>query len=485
MSISASLANAMSGLTAAARASQLVSNNVANVMTEGYGTREISLSSRTLAGSGAGVQVDGAIRVVDQGLLRDRRLADAALGFASGQSEAAQRIVDIIGTPENGNSISGLVRTLETALQDASSRPDAEIRLNAVLGAATDLASGLETASDAIQTERLNADSDIARQVDVLNQGLRLIQDFNAQIASLNGRGRDVTGLEDQRQAAIDRIAEIVPIREVPREDGKVSIYTTGGAILLDDTPRQVEFTPVNFITPDMTIASGALSGLSIDGRPVATSGDFAPLGGGSLAAAFMVRDAIAPEAQARLDSFARDLVERFADPAVDPTLAATDPGLFTDGGAAFDPLNEVGLSGRLTVNALVDPAQGGELRRIRDGLNAAVPGPVGNGAQINALSDALTVSRAPSSTAITSIASTASSLAAELTSLTTLTADDARTRETFATASQTSLRDLELRNGVDTDRELQKLLLIERSYAANARVIETVDSMIQSILAI
>ena len=53
MSISGSLSSALSGLTAASRAAEVVSNNVANAQTEGYGKREIELSSRILGGAGA------------------------------------------------------------------------------------------------------------------------------------------------------------------------------------------------------------------------------------------------------------------------------------------------------------------------------------------------------------------------------------------------------------------------------------------------
>jgi len=52
-----------------------------------------------------------------------------------------------------------------------------------------------------------------------------------------------------------------------------------------------------------------------------------------------------------------------------------------------------------------------------------------------------------------------------------------------FATARASALKQQELTNGVDTDAEMQKLLLIEQAYSANARVIQTVDDMIQTLL--
>jgi len=38
---------------------------------------------------------------------------------------------------------------------------------------------------------------------------------------------------------------------------------------------------------------------------------------------------------------------------------------------------------------------------------------------------------------------------------------------------------------GVDTDAEMQSLLLIEQSYAANARVIQTVSDMLDILMQI
>jgi flagellar hook-associated protein 1 FlgK len=39
------------------------------------------------------------------------------------------------------------------------------------------------------------------------------------------------------------------------------------------------------------------------------------------------------------------------------------------------------------------------------------------------------------------------------------------------------------LASGVDTDQELQTLLQVERMYAANAKVMQTVDTLITTLL--
>ena len=105
MSLTYSITNAMSGLVATSRSAEVVSNNVANATTEGYARREIDLSARNVGGRGAGVSVDGVRRVVDEALLRDRRLADASVGDSSVKSEFYASLERLIGTPEDGGSL--------------------------------------------------------------------------------------------------------------------------------------------------------------------------------------------------------------------------------------------------------------------------------------------------------------------------------------------------------------------------------------------
>jgi flagellar hook-associated protein 1 len=170
----------------------------------------------------------------------------------------------------------------------------------------------------------------------------------------------------------VDSIASIVPIREVARDRNQIALFTAGGVPLLDGEASVIDFTPTRLITPDMTQDSGGLSGITINGRAHDTAGVNSPIVGGTLGALFAVRDDLAVSAQGKLDALARDLVQRFSDPAVDTTLATDAPGLFTDGGAAFAPEDETGLAGRLQMNAAADPQQGGALFRLRDGLGAA-----------------------------------------------------------------------------------------------------------------
>ncbi|TDQ57535.1 flagellar basal body protein [Phaeovulum veldkampii] len=158
MSIASSFSNALSGLSAVSRAADVVSSNIANAMTEGYARRELALSALSVGGQGAGVRVDGVIRVVNQAVLADRRLADAEVGNIALRAEFLNRLETLLGTPGTPGSLSDRIASFETALIEAASRPDSEARLQSVLTSAEAITSHLNKLTGAIQGERMSAD---------------------------------------------------------------------------------------------------------------------------------------------------------------------------------------------------------------------------------------------------------------------------------------------------------------------------------------
>lgn len=460
---------------------EIVSSNVSNALTDGYGRRSVSLSAAVIGGRGAGVEIGGVTRHVDQGILADRRLADAGIGANSAMVSTLSKLQSIVGQVGESGGLSSRIVAVETALVDAAADPSSSVRLTSLKDRLEELASGLNSASAQVQTERERADASIATQVETLNTSLNQLEQLNGDVAYAINSGGDPSGLLDARQRVVDTIAEIVPVRELQRENGRIGLMTPQGQNLIDGPAKTFEFTPNVVITADMTLDSGALSGLSLDGLPLATDG-IGRMSGGTLGAAFTARDDTFAQAQAGLDDLAADLMARFEDPAVDPTTGAGLPGLFTDNGTALDPANTVGLAGRISLSASIDPSQGGTLTNLRDGANAITPGPTGSAIFLNALSDVLSDPRASTSDpTLRSVAARSATLEASI-------GEQRLTYETelsFDTARWTSLKEAEAANGVDTDHEMQMLLRIEQAYAANARVIQTVNSLMQRLMEI
>jgi flagellar hook-associated protein 1 len=483
MSITSALSSALSGLSATSRQAEILSSNVANATTPGYARREVLLSATVLAGTGQGVAVTGVSRDVDQSLLNERRHAQSGDADRSLRSTFLGKVEKAIGTPDTPGSLGARLAAFDQSLIEASARPDAPAKLATLASSARALAAGFVSATTDIQQARATADRQIGAEVVALNTALAQVHDLNTQLRSFTGAGRDVSALLDQRQQLIDGIAAIVPIREVPRESNQIALFTTGGVSLLEGSAVQFGFSATGTITPEMTQALGGLSGLEVNGRPIATAGSASPILGGRLGALFAVRDDLAVAAQGKLDAVARDLVERFSASGLDPSLATGDPGLFTDQGTAFLPANEVGLAGRIRLNAAADPAQGGAVYRLRDGLAATSEGPPGNASLLGALHQALSGPMALSSAGFTAGTRSFAGLAADLLSDTSAQRLGSDAEASYSAARLSALTDLEDQNGVDTDHEMQLLLVIERNYAANAKVIQTVSDMIDTLI--
>ncbi len=484
MSLSGALSNALSGLTAASQNAQVTASNLANIMTEGYARRELELGARAL-GSYGGVRVAGITRHANPGLIAERRTAASQQAGNSSLAVYFSRLETLVGTPADGSSLSARLANFETSLVSAASRPDLAGRLNQVFSDAQALTQTFENISDGIQTMRSEADREIATTVEQLNTALSQVRTLNTRISEATILGNDTSALQDQRQLLIDTIAEIVPVNEVPRDLGAVALYTSGGAILLDGNAVELTFTATNMIVPGMSNSGGLLSGIDINGVEISTNPDSGPLRGGRLSALFEIRDNYAVEAQSQLDSIARDLVERFQDAGLDATRAPGAAGLFTDGGAAYAAADEVGLSSRLTINAAVDPNVGGATWRLRDGLGAVTPGAAGNSTLLQNMQGVLTTLRAPASGSFGPAAQTAANLQASFLAEIGAARENNDQKVSFSAARYDSANSQLLENGVDSDQEMQRLILIEQTYAANARIMEVIDEMMEALMRI
>lgn len=484
MSISQALSNATSGLSAVSRQAQVASQNIANALTPGYARREVSLTERTLAGEGAGVRVAGIVRATAPALTAERRGADAAAARDGARAEAASRISRLLGGPEDANSLFGKFAAFDRAMRALANAPDSVAAQNAAIGAGSMLITGVNGLAQSYQSMRADANRAIAVGVDDVNAALKQVEGLNDDIAKANVAGRDATALLDERDRLVNKINEAIPVRELVRENGRVDLMTNEGVMLLAGTAKTISFSQTPVITADMTLAGGALSGLSVDGVDLTPAvGERAPHAG-TLVGHFAVRDEVAPQAALELDALAEDLISRFQAPGLDPTLAAGAPGLFTDNGAALTPPAAPGLAGRLALNAAVDPAQGGAAWRLRDGLGAATQGPTGSNALLRDLIgafDAPRISALGGGRAMTAleavgeVAASAGARGAEFDSA-------LQVSQTYASA----LSEAELaETGVDTDAELQSLIIIEQAYAANARLIEAVGKMIDRLMEI
>lgn len=486
MSISSAVSNAMSGLTASGRTAEIISNNIANALSENFGRRELTLTSEVLGGYGSGVRTGGVQRAEDVIATSSRRGMDSFSSYTGTQSNALARITGSLGVPGSSGSLPSVFSAFEVAISAAANNPSSKTHLDVAVSRAIEVANGLQADSQSSMQIRMDADAQIAREVTKLNDNLSELERLNVEIRKRFNSPNEVAGLQDTQQRLLDEISQIVPIKVAKRDFGQVAVFTPDGGVLLDGSARPLGFTATPIITHAMTIGNGGVSGLTQNGNPAPIGGGAGFFEGGSLSALFEVRDVLVPAHNAQMDGLARDMIERFQSAAVDPTLLPTDAGLFTDAGAQFLPANELGLAGRIAVNPAVDAAQGGASWRLRDGLNAAVQGDVGQNAILRNLETATKTATVPGPNLGISTAQSAAGYAADLAGQRYADQNFVDEKSAYAAAQLAGLREAESASvGVDSDEQLQRLLDTEKAYAANARVLSVLDRLMEELLRI
>ena len=147
MSLSHSLSNALSGLTASSRMAEIVSANLANVLTDGYGRRSVELSAQTIGGRGAGVSIDGISRRTDRAMVADRRTTASTLSRQETIAKTLNRLETAVGVTGDETALGGRIAGLEQALVAASAQPNSDIRLSAVVDRLGDVTSTLRSSA--------------------------------------------------------------------------------------------------------------------------------------------------------------------------------------------------------------------------------------------------------------------------------------------------------------------------------------------------
>jgi flagellar hook-associated protein 1 FlgK len=173
--------------------------------------------------------------------------------------------------------------------------------------------------------------------------------------------GDSTAGLEDERDLAVDRLAELMDIRVTDQPNGAIAIQTNTGTLLYDDVPVQLRFDARGSLTPasqwstdpdergvgTVTIASGPGKGIDLFADGAFSSGHIAALK--------ELRDETLVKAQAQLDELAARMSFALSSRTVEGTASAGP-----DDGFAID------LTGIEEGNVFaLDYTVGGETRRI------------------------------------------------------------------------------------------------------------------------
>jgi flagellar hook-associated protein 1 len=311
MGLTQTLSTSLSGLQAAQANIAVVAGNVANAQTPGY-VRETATQVATLAGdAGNGVRVTSINRMLDTFVQQQLRTESSGGAYANLRASFYQQLQQVYGQPGSSASLDSAFNNFTSSVQALATTPGSSTAQSQTINAAQALASQLNNASNNIQALRSQADQGIASSVQKANIALQQIADINTQLA--NGSTNDGTAalLQDQRDAAIDQLAQLMDIRVVQGDHNQVTVFTGSGNQLVGTQAAQLGFTPAGTVAAGQQL--GTISLISASGSTM----DFMSVGGarsGEIAANLNMRDNVLVQAQAQIDQIASQMSSALSD---------------------------------------------------------------------------------------------------------------------------------------------------------------------------
>lgn len=461
MGLSAAMEIGKNGLNIYRIATEVTSENIANVNTQGYSRQRVLLESAppTLHNGfplGTGVQISVVERYYD-GLLQQQLVsAQTTQGFDTSKSTVLQQIEPYFNEVSNdgiGTAISNFIG----AWQDLTLNPGGTSERQVVITRAQILSDNFQSVSRGLNDAISTQNATLVPLTDSINSTLTNIAQLNGQIKSTELLSGNANEMRDQRDQLVRDLSQKIGITFTENVDGTTDIkYADGGAELVTGSNAGAfsldQTDPNNFVV-QLTPPGGALAIVT------PTTGE--------LGATLAMRDTIIPGYLAQVDTLAKSIA--------DAVNAQHSIGFSPTGGTNqnfFTPLGAVtGAAGAFSIDAGLD------ISTIAASGSALLPGDNSNALAIVQLNSTYTV---PSGLPTATFSSYYSSLVSKVgldvqSSKTTVSQDEAFTKQL------TTLR--ESNSGVSLDEELTNLVKYQRSYQASSKLITTATEMMDMVI--
>ncbi|MFM9891153.1 MAG: flagellar hook-associated protein FlgK [Rickettsiales bacterium] len=357
-SLGLALNNAVSGLRVNQQSLAVLSQNIANVNTEGYSRQVVQQSANYIAGVGSGVNIDDITRKIDVYLQRSSISQGSTTASSQTVSSYYDRLQSLIGQPGASNSIDEYITTFFNSLQQLANNPDTLANRSNTVNGANILAQQISGLAYNIQDLRLQADNDITAAVRTVNQTIDQLSNINDAIATAKGVGNSTAGLLDQRDQLLKTLSENFDITVNYEDSGRVNVTTGSGAALVEGGIRhQLQYIPAQSSNAFIQGTNlNALTVLTLNtkneqiGTPVTLIGTgqsenvTSRLTSGKLNGLQQLRDNILPQVLSQLDELANGL--RNSVNAIQNAGSGYPPANSLTGERALDPTAPINFSG-------------------------------------------------------------------------------------------------------------------------------------------
>lgn len=225
---SSMLSIGVSGLQAAQTALATNSNNIANVYTPGYSRETVELNGNI----GGGVSVASISRQTDSYLSAQLDSAMSASTALETHEANISQIDNLLADDEAG--LAPLMQEFFGAIEGVASQPSDPAARESLLGSAESLAGQFNAFSAYLDDMDSAVNSQLGDVVGDINTATSQIASLNEQISLTRARtGEEPLGLLDQRDQAVTDLQTLVGV-EVQEQDGRLSVSLGNGQLLVN-----------------------------------------------------------------------------------------------------------------------------------------------------------------------------------------------------------------------------------------------------------
>lgn len=463
MSTFRGISASLTALHANQRAMEVTANNIANVNTEGYTRQRVNLTE--IGGSpvpgryalahpvGDGVMIASVERLRDTFLESRGRVEHGQQAYLLGSQQALGRVEAAFAEPGD-NALQAQLGEMWNAFADVANKPDDQATRAALIVRSDGVADSLRTTAGRIESVWSTAHEQLGTMVSEVNATAKTVAELNHAIVHNNNLDRSANTLADKRDLAVMKLVELTGGTAQERSDGSVDVHVGGSMLVSGDTTRQLKEP-----SGAHTIGDAKLGTLA-EVRWADGTGSKVAVSSGRLGAALETVNSTLPAYSKRLDDVAKNLADTVNAAHAKGQTDAGVPGGAYFGSGSSAPVDASNI--RMGISDVKDLAMAalGVEPGTKDGANA------------DRMADLAKDPDGP----------------------------DQRYKRLvvdLGMQAQTANRRVEIQNsivnevdsqragesGVNLDEEMTNLIQFERGFQAAARVITTIDEMLDTLI--
>ena len=447
------------------KAIDVTGQNIANVNTPGYSRQRVVMEPSTPINfepgqMGTGVKAAEIQRIYDSFIGGQISGENSKLGQWEATESGLSRI-ELIFNESSGSGLEEAMGQFWAAWQDLASNPSGYPERTALLTRSQTLARTFNTMSANLEQIQRDYDQTIVGTVDEINGISRQIVDLNEKISQVEIAGQNSNDYRDQRDQLLKELSKLIDINTYENDQGQVTVMTAGGNPLVQ-SPYAYELSTTTNAEGFQDVVWMNRSGATIDITDSIESGE--------LKGWLDVRDGFAQDYMDRLDELASTMIAEVN------AIHQAGFGMTIDSATGAPATGQPFFAGTTAATMEVDAAIAGDVNRIAASATAAtVPGDNTNAIAMANLQGGLTMNGA-STTFDSYYSALASGVGSDV--------SNASANANYEDAMVSHLENYrESVSGVSLDEEMVNLVKFQHAYQAAAKLITTVDDMLNTVL--